>query len=227
MALHVSTPTHVSSGGCGRRGRDPLRISPISLLIAAATLLVACTAPGANDPLLPDDLDPADDSTFCSIPLNEISDGGPGKDGIPALTDPEMVAAGDPGTQYIRGSDRVIGVVLDGQALAVPHRIGWYHEIVNLNYRGRQIAITYCPLTGSSIVFDRSPIGGAELGVSGLLYQTNLIMYDRSTRESLWPQMARGARCGPRTGTQLPTLPAYDMTWAGWLSLHPGARVVA
>jgi hypothetical protein len=68
---------------------------------------------------------------------------------------------------------------------------------------------------------------GAEFGVSGLLYRNNLIIYDRNTEESLWPQMARGARCGVRHGSDLVMFPTVEMTWTGWRALHPRTRVVS
>ncbi|MGH7477288.1 MAG: DUF3179 domain-containing protein [Longimicrobiales bacterium] len=163
----------------------------------------------------------------CSIPESLILSGGPGKDGIPALTQPELVGPAEPGTEYLRDLDRVIGLDLEGVQIAVPLNILWWHEIVNLRLDTLGLAVTHCPLTGSSLVFDRGPVGDPEFGVSGLLYLNNLIMYDRSTGESLWPQMARGARCGPRRGTDLTMLPAIEMTWAGWHALHPNTRVVS
>ena len=105
----------------------------------------------------------------------------------------------------------------------------WWHEVVNLDGPpGRQaVAVTHCPLTGSSLAFDRRPLSDVEFGVSGLLFQTNLIMYDRTgTEESLWPQMLRGARCGPSDGAQLPMVPIVETTWRGWKELHPDTRVV-
>ena len=75
------------------------------------------------------------------------------------------------------------------------------------------------------MVFDRTPAGGAEFGVSGILFQSNLVMYDRNTDESLWPQMMAQARCGPEQGTRLPLFPSIEMRWAGWVSLYPGTRV--
>jgi hypothetical protein len=165
--------------------------------------------------------------TVCSIPQNLIFNGGPGKDGIPALTNPPMVRHGDPGTQYLGGQDRVVGLFLDGQATAIPLNIFWWHEIVNLSASGGAVAVTHCPLTGSSIAFDRAAVGGAEFGVSGLLFRNNLIMYDRNDPESLWPQMLRGARCGVRHGTALVSIPIVEMSWAGWLSLHPETLVVS
>lgn len=163
----------------------------------------------------------------CSISPQQIFNGGPGKDGIPALTNPDLVSVGGSGLQYLRGHDRVIGVVIGGDAVAVPLNILWWHEIVNLDFPGLHVAITHCPLTGSSLVFDRAAADGAEFGVSGLLYLNNLLMYDRRTDESLWPQMLRGARCGPSDGTALAMVPAIEMTWAAWRTLHPDTRVVS
>jgi hypothetical protein len=163
----------------------------------------------------------------CSIPQGEIFPGGPGKDGIPALTDPEMVTAGGAWLDYLSDRSRVIGIETADGPYAVPLNILWWHEIVNLNLEGVALAVTHCPLTGSSMVFDRTAVDGAEFGVSGLLYHNNLIMYDRRSEESLWPQMARGARCGPRDGTGLPMYPAIEMEWGDWRALHPQTRVVS
>lgn len=162
----------------------------------------------------------------CSIPNSQIFSGGVGKDGIPALTNPDLVQVGSPETSYLLADDRVIGLVVGQQAFAVPINILWWHEIVNLDVEGRQLAVTHCPLTGSSLVFDRASLDGAELGVSGLLYRNNLIMYDRTSQESLWPQMIRGARCGPKGGQQLDMFPAVEITWSGWQTLHPQTLVV-
>jgi hypothetical protein len=164
----------------------------------------------------------------CSIPTEQIL-AGQRKDGIPALTDPDMLSGVHQGSPYPDFKDRVVGVVVEGEAIAVPLRVFWYHEIVNLDVGEAQIAITHCPLTGSSLVFDRASMGGVEFGVSGLLFQNNLIMYDRSQgeEESLWPQMIRGARCGDRDGQSLPMVPAMELTWEGWLALHPDSKVVS
>ncbi len=161
----------------------------------------------------------------CTIDASLLADGGVGKDGIPALTDPEFVSASE--VNFLNGTNRVIGLVVDGQAVAVPHNILWWHEIVNFNFASLGMAVTYCPLTGSSMAFDRASIGGGEFGVSGLLFQNNLTMYDRTDDESLWPQMNREAGCGPRTGARLTMLPVMEMTWDGWKALHPDTRVVS
>ena len=164
---------------------------------------------------------------LCSIPQSEIFDGGPGKDGIPALNDAELVDAQSTELGFLTPTSRVIGLIVEGQPIAVPLNVGWWHEIINLDYQGRTLAITHCPLTGSSLAFDRNVIGGATFGVSGLLYRNNLIMYDRTTLESFWPQMARAARCGARDGTALTMHPVIEMTWAGWSALYHNTLVVA
>lgn len=195
-----------------------------AITLASSVLLGACDfARSTNNSSSP----PTASASECSIPTNLIYDGGPGKDGIPALTDPRLVGANDADASYVRDNDRVIGFEIDGEAIAMPHNIGWWHEIVNFAFNDQALAVTYCPLTGSSLAFDRRAVQGAELGVSGLLYNTNLIMYDRTSEESLWPQMSRGARCGPRDGAQLTMYPVIDMTWAGWKSLHPDTRVIS
>ena len=159
-------------------------------LIVATVGVWACGDGG----ILPD----GDLTALCEALRPELISGA-ARDAIPALTDPRLVGVGDPTTNYLRGTDRVIGLEIAGEYIAVPHNILWWHEIVNFNEVG--LAVTYCPLTGSSMVFDRTAAGGAELGVSGLLFRNNLVMYDRSPSgvvETLWPQMLAGGRCGPR-----------------------------
>lgn len=194
------------------------------LLLAAGLVLAGCGL--GETETLPD----ISAEGECQIPSNQIFDGGPGKDGIPALTNPALVSAAE--ATYLQGSDRVVGIVRDGQAVAIPHNVLWWHEIANVDLSAyglgsEQLAVSYCPLTGSTIAFDRSAVGGAEFGVSGLLFQTNLIMYDRRDSESLWPQMSRQAECGTATGTALPMESIIEMTWDGWQTLYPETRVVS
>lgn len=166
----------------------------------------------------------------CTIPLERLVDGtgGRGRDAIPALTDPPLVAPENENTTYLSPDDRVIGLLIEGEPLAVPHNILWFHEIINFDgWKGETFAVTYCPLTGSSLAFDRSAVDGAEFGVSGLLLNNNLVMYDRTEEESLWPQMNRQANCGPAVGESLPMIPVVEMTWSRWKTLHPKTKVVS
>ena len=130
---------------------------------------------------------------------------------------------------YLLPTDRVIGLNLPTGYLAVPHNILWWHEIVN--FSDFNLAVTYCPLTGSSMVFHREAADDAEFGVSGLLFNNNLIMYDRrallSDSTTLWPQMLAGARCGPLESRSLAMFPAIEIEWEDWVELHPTTRVLS
>ena len=168
-----------------------------------------------------------DQGPRCSVDESLFVSGGVAKDGIPALTDPVLVAADDAEAGYLRPDDRVIGLRVDTLVLAVPHNILWWHEIVNLNLPGRRLVVTYCPLTGSALAFDRSAVGGAEFGVSGILFRNNLVMYDRRDVESLWPQMLAAAACGPKKGATLEPVAVREMSWEGWRRLYPDTRVLS
>ncbi len=198
------------------------RSSWIILLLGATIALPACDLePSSTGPEDGFDLD------NCTISPDRLVDGGVGKDGIPALTNPDLAEPGAQGVEYLADTDRVVGMLFGDTPLAVPHNILWHHEIANFDdWEEETFAVTYCPLTGSSLVFDRSKADGAELGVSGLLFQNNLVMYDRNDQESLWPQMNRQANCGAAEGTSLSMLPAVEMTWGRWRSLHPETKVV-
>ena len=161
------------------------------------------------------------------FPYSAILSGGPPKDGIPALTNPSFVAASE--VSYLSEDDMVLGVVINGEARAYPHNIGWWHEIVNDKIGGHPISVTFCPLTGTGLVFDALDENGQqfELGVSGLLFNTNLIMYDRRDRATLYPQIAHKAVEGPRKGETLKLMPVVETTWSTWKRLHPDTRVIA
>ena len=162
-----------------------------------------------------------------TIPRNEIRSGGPPKDGIPALTDPQSVAAED--AAYLRANDRVVGVVVGKEARAYPLKILNYHEVVNDRLDGIPFAVTYCPLCDSVVVFDRrTDSGEREFGVSGLLYNSNVLMYDRRGRpESLWSQVMAKGVSGPGARKDLDVLPADLTTWQEWLARHPETDVLS
>lgn len=194
------------------------------IVLALATIVLAGCDQGPGG-------EAGDDSVFnldnCTIPTERLASGCEGPDCIPALSEPDLASPGDEAARYLSDTSRVIGVLTEGQALAVPHNILWFHEIVNVNRDGRSFAVTYCPLTGSSLAFDRAAVGGAELRVSGLLFDNNLVMYDRRENRSLWPQMNRQANCGANVGTKLPMVPVVEMRWERWKALHPNTKVVS
>ena len=161
--------------------------------------------------------------------LQDVTIYGAPRDAIPALTDPTLVAATDDEADYLLPTDRVIGLNLPSGFLAVPHNILWWHEIVNLT--DSNLAVTYCPLTGSSMVFHRAAVDGANFGVSGLLFKNNLIMFDRKEflgePTTLWPQMLAAGRCGPLEPKALTMFPIIEIEWEDWVELHPDTRVVS
>lgn len=176
---------------------------------------------------------PAFDLRNAIIPKNEIRSGGPPKDGIPALTNPAVIRARD--AAYLNATDRVAGVAIGEEARAYPLKILNYHEVVNDRLGAVPIAVTYCPLCDSVVVFDRrdQPAGGArggvlEFGVSGLLYNSNVLTYDRGGRpESLWSQLAAQGVSGPGAKRDLKTLPVELTSWQDWHRRHPSTTVLS
>jgi len=167
------------------------------------------------------------DLSNATVPREEIHSGGPPKDGIPALTDPKFITADQ--VNYLQPADRVIGVVIDAEARAYPLRILNYHEIVNDTLAETPIAVTYCPLCDSAAVFDRrTPLGEREFGVSGLLYNSNVLMYDRKGQpESLWSQVKTQGISGAGADKSLKALPLELTTWKAWSKRHPDTKVLS
>lgn len=155
----------------------------------------------------------------------DIFSGGPGKDGIPALTDPAVVMA--KAAKSLNDDDRVIGLVVNDVAHAYPLRILTWHEVINDRLDGEPVVVTFCPLCGTGIAY-RGSIDGQRLdfGVSGLLYRDNLLMYDRGTR-SLWSQIEGRAISGPRKGERLEPLPIEHATWSEWRRRYPQTGVLS
>lgn len=160
------------------------------------------------------------------IPAQKINSGGPPRDGIPAINSPRFVATGE-AASFMHEEDRVIGLEIDGQARAYPVKILNYHEIVNDNLNGQGILISYCPLCGTAMAF-LSNVNGRDLsfGVSGLLYNSDVLMYDQQT-ESLWSQILGRAISGPARGTKLRSVPVIHTNWRGWLQDHPQGSVLS
>ncbi len=190
-----------------------MKSSRVLLTALSSTVLAACG--GGDDIIEPPNLD-------CSIPTTEIFSAA-SRDAIPAITLPEVVGAN---ASFMEPDDRVLGVVVNGEARAYPFGILWWHEVVNDTLGGENILVTYCPLTGSGLAFD--PLVGGQLrnfAVSGLLWQTNLIMIDLEN-ESLWNQMLLGSQCGIDRGTAFNRFPIVETDWATWIQDYPGTTVM-
>ena len=159
------------------------------------------------------------------VPVDQIVSGGPRKDGIPALHAPRLVDAA--GATFLHPSDRVIGVSIGAAARVYPINILNWHEAVNDTLGGEPIVVTYCPLTDSAVVFDRRVNGQLyEFRVSGLLYESNVLLYDRQT-ESLWSQLAGQAVTGEMNGAGMRSLASAVTSWADWQRAHPHTTVVS
>jgi len=151
----------------------------------------------------------------------EAVNGGPSKDGIPSIDDPNFDSA-EEGDEDLDPGDPVFGVEIDGDARAYRQDVLVHHEIVNDTVGGRNVAVTYCPLTGTAIGFER---GDVEFGVSGMLVNNNLIMYDRET-DSWWPQILGTAVKGELTGSALREFRVTWTTWERWRDEHPETQVL-
>lgn len=191
------------------------------------TLSPSPSANALGQPLLAAEGPPRFDLKKLTVPREEVRRGGPPKDGIPALTQPKFVAAAE--ASFLKGTDRVAGVSIDDDARAYPLAILNYHEIVNDVVAKTPVAVTYCPLCDSVALFDRrTPLGEREFGVSGLLYNSNVLMYDRKGKpESLWSQLRTRGVSGPAADQALKVLPVELTTWEDWRSRHPTTRVLS
>ncbi len=168
--------------------------------------------------------DSADVSGEWLIPKDQIFDGGPGKDGIPALTNPQFAAAS--ATSYLKDNDLVILIKLSNEIKVYPHPILDWHEIINDGIGNDKFTITYCPLTGSGLAWNRV-IKGKEttFGVSGLLYNSNLLPYDRGSNSN-WSQMKMLSVNGSLIGTQSENYHVIETSWKTAKQLYPNSLVV-
>jgi hypothetical protein len=170
------------------------------------------------------------DGTRHTIPLDEIIGGGPGKDGIPSIDNPEFVSVADT-RSWLPSDAEGIGVTIDGTSRFYPYAILVWHEIVNDQINDKPLTVTYCPLCKTGIVFDPVVNGERfEFGVSGKLWQSNMLMYDRTQNpenESYWSQVLGKAVVGPLAGTELEVMPSTITRLSQWQEAHPDTKVLA
>ncbi|MEH6833836.1 MULTISPECIES: DUF3179 domain-containing protein [Falsihalocynthiibacter] len=169
---------------------------------------------------------PSTDFTTTTIDdWSEILSGGPPKDGIPALSDPSFIAASD--EAKIGGREPVITLEIKGETpRAYPIRYLTWHEIVNDDVGDIPVAVTFCPLCNSGMVFDRR-LGGDLLtfGVSGKLRNSDMVMFDRET-ESWWQQAIGTGIVGVHTGDELTQLPAWMEGFDQFKARNPNGLVM-
>jgi hypothetical protein len=190
-----------------------LRLALVVLLILAGTDGLARTEKNGFD------------LTKSLIPISEILPGGPPRDGIPAIDRPSYQPARE--TKYLKDTDLVLGLVHNEIARAFPVRILVWHEIVNSEFDGEPVVVTFCPLCGTGLAFsavvDRKRL---DFGVSGLLHNSDLLMYDRQT-DSLWSQIPGRAVTGDMAGKELQRLPVVHLPWKEWRRQYPNSEVLS
>jgi hypothetical protein len=155
----------------------------------------------------------------------QIASGGPPPDGIPAIDHPRFE---HPRTvSWVRDREPVLALTVGADSRAYPVQVLIWHEIVNDTVGGEPVAVTYCPLCNSAIAFDRRQAKRVlDFGTSGLLYRSDLLMYDRQT-QSLWSQLIGTAIAGVLTAQQLHTLPVSIVAWSDWRAAHPDGWVLS
>jgi hypothetical protein len=197
-----------------------VRTDLAGLVVMTAAFLVATQAAHPADRFAYNGFDVSN----ALIPVQAIERGGPPKDGIPAIDRPKFVSAS---AARLAPTDRVLGLQLQGVEKAYPVRILNWHEVVNDQFGAHPVAITYCPLCGTGVAFD-ARLGDRVLnfGVSGLLYNSDVLLYDRGT-DSLWSQLKQLAVAGPLKGSSLTALPLEHTTWKDWFARHPDTLVLS
>jgi hypothetical protein len=163
-----------------------------------------------------------------TVPLDQIVSGGPPPDGIPSIDNPRFISVQE-ASKFLKDSELVLGLKINGDVRAYPLQILVWHEIVNDKVGGVPVAITYCPLCFTNQVFNRTIDDGQEIvefGTSGKLYNSNLVMYDR-TSKSLWSQALAEGIVGKYAGTKLQRVPFDVAYWKEWKQLYPDSKVLS
>ncbi len=160
-----------------------------------------------------------------TVALSEVISGGPPKDGIPAIDDPQFDDVTQAG-KWLDPREPVIRVEHAGMARAYPLQLLIYHEIVNDQIADLPISVTFCPLCNSSVVFDRRLDDRVlDFGTTGMLRKSDMVMYDRQT-ESWWQQIIGEGIVGEYAGTRLTQVPSNIVSFADFAKAHPDGKVV-
>jgi hypothetical protein len=165
------------------------------------------------------------------VPLDQIVSGGPPPDGIPSIDKPKFLTVQEVGSS-ISYTDLVLGVSINGDIRAYPLSILVWHEIVNDKVGGVPVAVTYCPLCFTNQVFNSTLNNDGQgkvilqFGTSGKLFNSNLVMYDR-TSKSLWSQALGQGIVGKYAGQKLQRIPFDIAYWKDWKQLYPNSKVLS
>ena len=191
-------------------------------IILSITFLVGCNGnnikPGSNT-----NLSGVNDDGW-AVPSQYVIDGGVGKDGIRSIDNPEFLSVEE--TDFINDDELVIIVKYQEIIKVYPHKVLDYHEIVNDIYLDSLLTISYCPLTGTAVAWKGNFIGlNTDFGVSGLLYNNNLILYDRES-DNYWSQMKFISIYGTKVLEKVEFVPVVETTWGTFKQLNLSAEVL-
>ncbi len=224
---------------------------PLIVTLLLATLVLFACSPGQTPPSTPPPAPPATpvpaasptllanepppagaesefktDFSKHTIPYSEILSGGPPKDGIPAIDNPQFVSVSE-ADEWLEPVEPVVLVRVGGEARAYPIQILMWHEIVNDTLGGKPLMVSFCPLCNTAIAFERKFDGQVlDFGTTGRLRFSNLIMYDRQT-ETWWQQATGDAIAGEYAGAQLAFYPAAIVSWADFKAAYPNGTVLS
>lgn len=161
-----------------------------------------------------------------TVSTGEMMSGGPPRDGIPPIDDPNFISPAE-AAEWLADNEPIVIFEHDGDARAYPLQILTWHEIVNDEVGSIPVSVTFCPLCNATVVFDRR-LGDTvyDFGVSGLLRNSDLIMWDRQT-ESLWQQFTGEGIVGDLAGAQLRFLPSAIISFADFRAAHPDGLVLS
>jgi hypothetical protein len=199
-----------------------MKTARTGLTLAAMLMVAGCGGGSSND-----SLPPGDPGANWTLPRAEVVDGGPGQDGIPSIDRPLFSPIDSPEFDFLQEDDYVVGIHVDGVYRAYPHPILNYHEVVNDEVDLDHFVLSYCPLTGTALAWDvNNDTRWPDFGVSGLLYNSNLILYDRDTG-SHWSQMLERSVRGSRVGEAAERMQVIETTWETWKAMYPDSEVLS
>jgi len=212
-----------------RLWRAPTLAGVILLVAGILALNMAQMPARGQDNCQPVNLNTANWTTdFCSnaVDFSEILVGHPVKDGIPSVSDPAMETV-DEASAWLGARSPVIAIQIDGEARAYPLAILMWHEIANDEIAGTPVAVTFCPLCNSAVTFDRRVNGDLlDFGVSGLLRNSDLIMYDRQS-ETWWQQLTGEGLAGEYAGVLLDIVPSQVIGFDSFAERFPDGQVMS
>lgn len=230
--------------------RNVRRASAVIASLAAGALAMACAAgsdgakdargaPPSGSPSQADGREdrvagraihsvlPGVDLSRRTVPLTDLVSGGVGADsGIPSLHHPQFDSI-ERASDWLTPREPVVALEVNGEARIYPIQIVMWHEVVNDVLGGDPVLVTFCPLCYTAIAFDRR-VGGEvrDFGVSGLLRESDLILYDYQTT-TLWQQLTGDAVVGTDAGERLRFLPAQLVAFADARAQYPDALVLS